>query len=321
MSAENEEAAWNEEEPAMQPHLEAALRPTSARIATGAMKHILDTPPALTDRLLKAGTQLTRRWTHGAIHAALPALDSHVVMAHYGTAQKALWRQGMKRVESRTRPGAITLIPEGEDGVWDVEGPIEVSHVYLSDARLQSAAEAMALSERIELIGRNCFEDPTSAQILYILSKEAESGDAATSLFVEQALDLLCTQLIRSHSSYGALSATAPRRGLADWQVKRVSDYMMAHLDRAISLDELAALVELSRFHFSASFKLATGMTPHEWLTSLRMSRARELLENTDWPIIAVAIEVGYETPSAFTVNFRRATGTTPTAFRRSIVR
>lgn len=303
--------------PPLSPLLHEPLA-VNGRSATDEMEQILDAPPALADRLLRGGTRLTRRWSHGELHAALPALDTHVVMTYYGTAQKALWRQGASRVESRTRRGSITLIPEGDEGRWDVDGPIEVSHIYLPDWRLQAAAEAIGLSSKVELIGRNCFDDPSSAQLLELLSREAGSGDQAAALFVEQAVDLLCTQLIRSHSSYGAATATAPRRGLADWQIKRVTDYMTEAMHREMTLDELAALVQLSRYHFCASFKLATGMTPHEWLTAIRMRRAAELLAKTDLSIIQVALEVGYQTPSAFTASFRRSMNVTPTSYRRS---
>jgi len=288
------------------------------RSAADEMEQILDAPPALTEANLKGGARLTRRWSHGALHASLPPLDTHVVMTYYGTAQKALWRQGAMRVESRTRRGSITLIPEGQEGRWDVEGTIEVSHVYLPDSRLQSAAEALSILGKIELIGRNCFDDPTSAQILELLGREAASGDTAASLFVEQAIDLLCTQLIRSHSSFGSLTVAAPRRGLADWQIKRVNDYMTEFMDRELSLDELAGLLQLSRHHFCTSFRLATGMTPHEWLTTLRMRRAGEMLVKTDWPIISIALEVGYQTPSAFAASFRRVMKMTPTAYRQA---
>ncbi|MFK4871542.1 helix-turn-helix domain-containing protein [Novosphingobium sp. ZW T3_23] len=90
------------------------------------------------------------------------------------------------------------------------------------------------------------------------------------------------------------------------------------NLDRAISLEELSGLVELSRFHFATSFRLATGMTPHEWLTFPRMNRARDLLARTDLPIIAIALEVGYETPSAFSASFRKSVQMTPSAYRRA---
>jgi methylphosphotriester-DNA--protein-cysteine methyltransferase len=59
--------------------------------------------------------------------------------------------------------------------------------------------------------------------------------------------------------------------------------------DDARGLDELAGLVQLSRFHFRASFQPATGMTPHEWLTTLRMRCACELPERADWPVITIA--------------------------------
>ena len=295
--------------------------PAAGRVsARAAMEHILDTPPLLVDQDLRGGTRLTRPWTHGELHATLPGLDTHVIMTYYGTAQSATWRQGNMRVQSRTRRGAITLIPEGQDGRWDVEGQILVSHVYLPDWRLQSAAEAMAVPHHVELVGRNCFDDPTSAQILAILAQEAMALDTGASLFVEQAVDLLCTQLIRSHSSFGAAQATAPRRGLTDRQVRRINDYMLGNLDRVIGLDELAGLVDLSRFHFTTSFRLATGMTPHEWLTSLRMNRARYLLAHTDLPIIAIALEVGYETPSAFSASFRKSAKMTPSAYRHEVM-
>lgn len=218
---------------------------------------------------------MTRRWGHGAFHAALPGMETHVLMAYYGAAQESSWRQGSRRMSARTRPGSVTIIPEGQDGRWDVEGPIEVSHVYLSDERLQSAAEVLAKGRHIELVGRICFEDPATSRILELLSIEAARGDTASSLFVEQAIDLLCTQLVRAHSVSAALTQSVQRKGLADWQVRRVTDYMTEYLDTEVRLDELASLVSMSRFHFCTAFRLATGQTPHEWLTALRITQAQ----------------------------------------------
>ncbi|MFC3123428.1 helix-turn-helix domain-containing protein [Pseudoroseomonas globiformis] len=297
--------------------LDAGSAPASD--AVGAIGGILDRPPALAESILRSGTRLTQRWGHGAFHASLPGMDSHVIMTYYGAAQDSSWRQGSRRMSARTRPGSITLIPEGQDGRWDVEGPIEVSHVYLSDARLQSAAEALAQKGRAELIGRICFEDPACSRILELLSQEAARGDTASSLFVEQAIDLLCTQLLRAHSSEGAAEPPVIRKGLADWQVRRVTAYMQEFIDNEIRLDELAGLVSLSRFHFCTAFRLATGQTPHEWLTALRISEARRLLAQPDMPVTNIALAVGYQTPSAFASSFRRLTGMTPSAFRRGL--
>jgi AraC family transcriptional regulator len=79
---------------------------------------------------------------------------------------------------------------------------------------------------RSELLDHVAFDDPVAARIMELLSREVAIIDASSRLFVEQAIDLLCTQLIRGHSSVGALPYPELRRGLAPWQVKRVTEYM-----------------------------------------------------------------------------------------------
>ena len=68
--------------------------------------------------------------------------------------------------------------------------------------------------------------------------------------------------------------------------MKRVTNYMNQHLDQDISLDELATLAGLSRFHFCTAFRAATGQTPHQWLIATRMQEARRLLAERRLPII-----------------------------------
>src|ERR1700760_3612547 len=104
---------------------------SDGRDAVASIGRILDRPPALAGEPLKNATRLTSRWGHGALHDSLAGLSSHVVMTYYGADQQTAWRTDGKRFASRTRVGTITLIPEGQDGRWDIDGPIEVSHVYL----------------------------------------------------------------------------------------------------------------------------------------------------------------------------------------------
>jgi AraC family transcriptional regulator len=298
---------------------DGAAMSTEPRSAPDEISKIIDTPVALNGEVLRGDTRLTQRWRHGAIHDHLPGMSGHVVMTFYSPAKEIGWRSGAARLTSRTRPGVITLIPDGHDGHWSVAGPIEVSHVYLTDLRLQACADLLAGGQRVELRDRVGFEDPATSHILGMLSQSSVTGDPASRLFVEQAVDLLSTQLIRAHSSFGTLPQTEPKRGLADWQVKRVAGYMQDFIEREISLDEVAALVGLSRFHFCTAFRLATGLTPHHYLTQLRMTHACRLLAEPSLSIIQVALAVGYQTPSAFAASFRKATQVTPSEFRRTL--
>lgn len=237
-----------------------------SRDAVEGIGRILDRPPELAGLPLRGQALLTNRWGHGALHDTLAGLPSHVVMTYYGLDHDIVWRTDGQRISSRTRNGTITLIPEGHDGRWDIAGPIEVSHVYLPDDRVQACADQLTGGKRVELLGRVGFEDPAAARVMELLSREAGMDDPSSRLFIEQAVDLLCIQLVRGHSSFAALEVELPRGGLADWQVKRVTGYMREHLDEEVGLEELAAIVNLSRFHFCTAFRKATGHTPHNWL-------------------------------------------------------
>ena len=109
------------------------------------------------------------------------------------------------------------------------------------------------------------------------------------------------------------------RRGLANWQVRRVTAYMSERLDQDVCLQELARLINLSRFHFCTAFRHATGQTPREWLIALRIEHACKLLAQPSMSITKVGLAVGYATPSAFAASFHKRVGMTPSEFRRTL--
>jgi AraC family transcriptional regulator len=284
---------------------------------------ILDNPPLLVPDDLGGGTRLTQRWKHGAVHDRLASMPDHVIMTYYGDAgdHEIVMSAGAgdrQNITSRTSPGTITVIPSGHEARWDIAGSIEVSHIYLTQARFQDCTDRLAEGKRVELLDRVGFEDPAAARIMELLSGEAEIGEPSARLFVEQAIDLLCIQLLRKHTALSIPVTRAPA-GLAPWQVKRVTAYMLERASESLTLDELAGVIHLSRFHFCTAFRLATGKTPHEWLVIQRIGMARKLLEDRVLNITEVGLAVGYGTPSAFTAAFRKIVGCTPTDFRRRL--
>jgi AraC family transcriptional regulator len=246
-------------------------------------------------------------------------MSAHTICAIYGgDSEITLRRAGRLQLRGQTRKGTIVLIPTDHDGRWDIASATETSHVYLTPKRLQAGAEPLTGGRPVELLDRVGFADPTITRILAVLGDEA-TNDPSARLFLEQAIDLLCMQLARAHSSFGTLAEPAPRRGLADRQVNRVIAYMKERMEYTIGLDELAALVNLSRFHFCTSFRQATGQSPYRWLTHLRISRAKALLANEQLPITEIALCIGYQTPSSFAANFRKVVGVSPSEFRRQL--
>jgi AraC family transcriptional regulator len=288
------------------------------RNAFSAMSRLLGRPPPLAPSVLACGTQLTRRWTRDGFHGYAPGMAGHMIATYHGAPQACVWTMEGRRLADRLRPGTVTVVAEGHDGHWSLDGPVEVSHVYLTSDRLELCAQEIGSKMRADVLDRVGFDDPVSAHMLAILSDENVLGDPSARLLVERMVDLLCLQLLRRHSLAAAPAfSRAASGGLTARQIKRVTDYMLSYLDQPIGLEECAAQARLSRYHFCTAFRIAMGCTPHGWLTAQRMARARLLLTNPGMSISEIALAVGYATPSAFAASFRKNVGMTPTNFRR----
>jgi AraC family transcriptional regulator len=105
--------------------------------------------------------------------------------------------------------------------------------------------------------------------------------------------------------------------GLSKWRLKRATEYVMANLAEPISLADIAAATGLSRMHFAAQFRVATGLRPHEYLLQRRIERARELLLSSHLALVDIAFEVGFKTQAHFTTVFSRMVGETPNVWRQ----
>jgi AraC family transcriptional regulator len=110
------------------------------------------------------------------------------------------------------------------------------------------------------------------------------------------------------------------RGGLAGWQQKKVTEFIEGHLNEDIALQELASMVELSRYHFARAFKQSFGVPPHRYHMGRRMERAKTLLEERTRSVTQVGLMLGFAETSSFTTSFRRTVGVTPSDFRRSIL-
>jgi AraC-like DNA-binding protein len=98
--------------------------------------------------------------------------------------------------------------------------------------------------------------------------------------------------------------------------IARAKQYINAHLDERITLDEVAAYVCVSPFYFCKIFKQATGMTLTEYVNRRRIEWAKRKLLNPHARVTEVAFDVGYQSLSQFNRSFLRYAGESPTKFR-----
>jgi AraC-like DNA-binding protein len=172
--------------------------------------------------------------------------------------------------------------------VGDAQGGFELSPRY------DVTPIAPGLAERFEAV---CLA-PTSYPLAYI---EALSA-------------VLIVELFRVYGTKPL--ALVPDKRLGKAQFARVAEYIEEHLDRDLSLSELAALVNLSVTQFARAFKDAYGVAPYRYIIQRRVQRAKVLLRTSDQKIASIAANVGFPSQSRFSSSFARATGATPSLFR-----
>jgi len=273
-------------------------------------------PPVL-DSILHGRTRVTGAWTHDAFDVEAQPMQDHVICAVHASTGNAITLFDGKRVIAPSRCGAVHIVARGHGGEWTNEAAANVSNVFLGHDRLQGAADLMAEGRVFELVDRVGSTDAKLYSIMRIICDEAAAPGPHGVMFLEHALDLLCIALLRGHSTL-AYPFARQHHGLAPWQVKRVTAYMRERLGDVITLQDLANVVNQSRFHFCTSFRAATGMAPYEYLTRLRMRTACTLLRTTPISIGDVGLAVGYGSLSAFSTAFRRYAAASPRAYRNA---
>ncbi len=105
-------------------------------------------------------------------------------------------------------------------------------------------------------------------------------------------------------------------RGLTRTQLQQVLDYIHTHLDRDLSLTELAEVINISPTYFASAFKQAIDISPHQYVIQQRVEQAKLMLSKTDLAIADIALQVGFSSQSHLTQQFKRLTGMTPKQIR-----
>jgi AraC family transcriptional regulator len=276
-------------------------------------------PPPMVPMPFMLDTMVSQAWVNDPIHDDVGPMEHHVIAPTLRGDGHSAVRFGSKIIRSRSIAGGVTIAPRGFSGHFDCDGRPLASNVFLSRERLQRCADELGDGSAPELLPRLNYGDPKLFSILALVSAESDSPGPHSRLYLERLLDLLCLQLLRAHSVFGIDGVRQSLRGLGTWQVRRVTKYMQERLDEPISLQDVAGVLGLSRFHVCTAFRQATGFTPHQWLVRLRMTHARRLLSDRRLSITDVALAVGYQTPSSFSQAFRAEVGTTPRDFRRRL--
>jgi len=146
-----------------------------------------------------------------------------------------------------------------------------------------------------------------------------------TACWLEEKLYSLVANLLTKEKNLLKVQSTLPalKTSTRNEILKRlllVTDYIHEHLQEDLSLEQLAKVGCLSKFHFLRLFKVAFEKTPNQYVNELRMEKGEVLIRDTRLDIHEIALSLGYANASSFSRSFFNHLGVYPTQFRRAVV-
>jgi AraC family transcriptional regulator len=257
-------------------------------------------------------------WHQGDV--LVPATDNHLIMILLDASLRYEFHGGTCQRAGEMATGDVAFIPAASEGRWRWSGlnqrcmHIQICKNWLA-RQLSREPEAAAQAE-FGPVG--CRNDPFMLQIgLALVEEMRASPNHIRQLVTESAARLFGRHLLRHYTQQPFTETDSKRGGLAGWQLRRVKEAMET-AETTFSLEQLAAMVDISPTHFCTAFRQSTGLPPRRWQMHRRTERAKALLADPHLSLTYIAIACGYGSSSHFATSFKRATGVRPSEYRRA---
>jgi AraC-like DNA-binding protein len=244
--------------------------------------------------------------------------DCHIVKIVLRSMNICLSVAGRTIHDGVALPGTIHVSEPGSSVRCLFRGPYDVLHLYVpNNLVLQCAGDRAAAPAATLSSGNSLSQDATVEG----LARALLGADSIGGSLGRRYADCLSVAIVARLLTTARRSVTSERSRipeLARWRLKRAIEYVEGRLSEPVRLAEIASATGLTRMHFAAQFRAATGLRPHEYLLRRRIERAQEMLLGGGMPLVHVALSVGFQTQAHFTGVFKRFVGEPPRAWLRS---
>ncbi len=274
-------------------------------------------PAALDDAAPDSASTIASRWTDLHTHTRDQHADTNPAYHMIGIAVRptdlAIRVGGNIVHDGPLAAGALHVSGPGQRICGTFRAPCDFLHLHVRNSFLAGCGgESHGLATDL------CFlHDPVIEQLGHALLAADAMHGGYCALYAEGIAQAIITRLLDLSCYPRAAATPKPTVALPNWRLKRAAAYIEAHLAETITLTDLAASAGLTRMHFAAQFRAATGFRPHEYLLRQRVERAQHLLDATNAPLAEIALSVGFQTQPHFTTVFKRFTGETPCRWRQ----
>lgn len=220
--------------------------------------------------------------------------------------------QGFAEIDGRVTlvgSGEAVLLLPGSTHVYgaSAEHPWSILWVNFTGQMVDFLREKLEIPGNGAILRRNIRESlPLLEQVLSTL---AEGQDLMRLLYASACLQLALCRMAAANLCYGAQRQ----------HVERAKAYLLEHIEKETSLEELSAAIGVSKFYLIRIFKAHFGTSPMEYLRGVRMQRACDLLLETEMPVKEIGRQLSYSSAYHFAQCFRQYAGCNPSVFRKAM--
>lgn len=291
----------------------------------GRFLHLRDAPPSLMTRSLRnaelAATETRDDNPVPGLSGSLTREDAFLIsLKLHDYPDCELWERGKCAMKADVQAGATYLYDLKHDPRYVIDKPFHSMFFYIP----RSALDGMAEQSGAPRVGNLACElgvghdDAVIRHLGASLQEGLRRREETNQLFVDHMMLALTAHVAQTYGGLQRVGETS-RGGLAPWQVKRACERLEADLGARLSLQQIAAELDLSVSHFSRAFRASTGMPPHKWLLHQRVEAAKQLMTVRDLSLSEIAISAGFANQSHFTRVFSAVAGVSPGAWRREM--
>ena len=211
-------------------------------------------------------------------------------------------------------PGTLLLTGPGTAVKGLYRGPFDELHLHVPNEVVAECSRELGGEREMGLCsGAVVTRDNVVERLARSVLEADEIGGSLSQIYLDCITTAIVARLLASVHRPG----TRRMPELVPWRLKRATDYIEARLTEPLRLADIAAAAGLTRMHFAAQFRAATGLRPHEYVLRRRIERAQRMLVTNNVSLVDVALSVGFQTQAHFTSIFKRFVGQPPRAWRQ----
>ncbi|KAA1180120.1 helix-turn-helix transcriptional regulator [Rhizobium tropici] len=247
----------------------------------------------------------------------VPGSQTHRLGIHFGRAVSAFCQCDGLQHRRRQKHGDIDVVPAELDGWWEDDRDCTILRLNIHPELLQSAALTLGRNpDTVSLTPKFQLRDARLESIAWAIKTEIEAPVPSDRTYAE-ALGLALAIRLVEGSGQEAADITATGAVLTNRQKRCLAEFIEEHIDRSLSLADLAEVAGLSVSHLKPLFRAAFAMPVHQYVLARRVERARLLILSGDMPLAQIASASGFAHQSHMTHWMRRILGLTPGMINR----